>query len=225
MTTTTKLSPCHDALEHLKPSWGKLHDMPVALHFGKPELEGERIKTLALCDISAVPRMGLKGAGAAAWLKTQNVSVPENIYEWLPAGNGGLVARTGGSEFFIESGLDGELTPRLLANLNSKTAGVYRVVRQDAALVLIGLNSNAVLAETCGVDFSKPQSPNSRLVFSRVAGVSCSLLPFEVHGIPAFRIWFDNSYGRYLFETLLQIIRDLGGDVVGLEALFPGINR
>jgi len=220
MITTTKRSPCHDALEHLKPAWGKFHDMPVALHFGKPETEGERIKSLALCDISVVPRMGLKGAGAAAWLKTQGLSIPENIYDWLPTGNGGLIARTGGDEFFFESGLDGELTPRLLANLDSKTAAVYRVIRQDAALVLIGQNSNAVLAETCGVDFSKPES---RMVFSRVAGVSCSLLPFEVSGIPAFRIWFDNSYGRYLFETLLSIIRDLGGDVVGLEALFPGI--
>jgi len=220
MMTTTKLSPCHDALEHLKPSWGKLHDMPVALHFGKPEVEGERIRTLALCDISAVPRMGLKGAGAAAWLKAQGLSIPENIYDWLPAGNGGMIAKTGGTEFFIESGLDGELTPRLLSNLDSKTPGVYRVIRQDAALVLIGQNSNLALAETCGVDFSKPES---RMVFTRVAGVSCSLLPFAVNGIPAFRIWFDNSYGRYFFETLLQIIRDLGGDAVGIEALFPGI--
>jgi sarcosine oxidase subunit gamma len=218
--TTTKLSPCHDALEHLKPSWGKLHDMPVVLNFGKPEVESERIRSLALCDISAVPRMGLKGAGAAAWLKAQGVSIPENIYEWLPAGNGGMIARTGGAEFFIESGLDGELTPRLLSKLDSKTPGVYRVIRQDAALVMIGQNSNLVLTETCGVDFSKPES---RLVFSRVAGVSCSLLPFTVNGIPAFRIWFDNSYGRYMFETLLGIVRDLGGDVVGFEALFPGI--
>jgi sarcosine oxidase subunit gamma len=195
--------------------------MPVALHFGKPEVEAPRIRTLALCDISAVPRMGLKGAGAAAWLKAQGLSAPEKIYDWLPTPDGGFVARTGGAEFFIESGLNGELTPKLLASLNTKPIpSVYRVIRQDAALVLIGQNSNAVLSETCGVDFSKPES---RMVFTRVAGVSCSLLPFEVNGIPAFRIWFDNSYGRYLFETLLQIIRDLGGDVVGLETLFPGI--
>ena len=76
------------------------------------------------------------------------------------------------------------------------------MIRQDAALVLIGQNRTRRSLKPAASIFE----PESRMVFTRVAGVSCSPPPFAVNGIPAFRIWFDNPYGRYLFETPPQII-------------------
>jgi len=209
MTTTLRHSPIHDAVDQLKPRWGKLRDMPVALDFGRPDGEAEGVKTLALCDLSALPRLTVKGPAAEAWLRDQGLSLPAVVYGVLPAGRDGLIARTGGAEFFLEDGISGNV----VASLPKAGPGTYRVLRQDAALLLTGARANEVLLETCGVDFS---SHEPTMVYSRVAGVSCAILPQR----KAFRFWCDGSYGPYLWETLLEIVRDKGGDAAGWAAVF-----
>ena len=61
----------------------------------------------------------------------------------------------------------------------------------------------------------------ARLIMTRVAGVSCAVLPIEAAGIPQFRLWLDCSYGVYLWEALYEIVRDHGGEVVGHWQCFP----
>jgi len=58
---------------------------------------------------------------------------------------------------------------------------------------------------------------------TRIAGVSCAVLPLEVGGIPMFRLWLDCSYGVYLWEALYEIVRDHGGDVIGIGSVFPSV--
>jgi hypothetical protein len=41
----------------------------------------------------------------------------------------------------------------------------------------------------------------------------------------AFRFWLDPSYGSYLWETLLEIVRDQGGDAIGFDALDPSFRQ
>ena len=60
---------------------------------------------------------------------------------------------------------------------------------------------------------------------TRVAGVSCMVLPLQAKGAPAFRFWLDASYGSYLWEALLEIVRDQGGDAIGLDALYPSFRH
>jgi sarcosine oxidase subunit gamma len=214
-------SPVHEALEHLKPRWGKLHEMPVALDFGRPADEAAATKTLALCDLSALPRVTIKGAGAEAWLRGQGVDVPTGVYEVLRAG-GSFIARTGSAEFLIEDGVPGRIVQGLAQASGGEKPEVYRVLREDAAMLLAGSRANDVMLETCGVDFS---SHEFRMVYSRVAGVSCAILPDVVNGVRAFRIWCDASYGPYLWETLLEIVKEKGGGAVGLAAVFRGVEE
>ena len=206
-------SPVHDALEHLKPRWGKLHDMVVALDSGRPEAEAAGAKTLALCDVSAFPRVTIKGSGAEPWLREQGLSVPATVYDVLHAGDG-LIVRTGNAEFFIEGGVSGRIVLGLAKVGNPE---VVRVLRQDAAVVLAGARANEVMLETCGVDFAPHEH---RMVYSRVAGVSCAILPDEISGIRVFRLWCDGSYGMYFWETMLEIVTDKGGVAAGLASLF-----
>ena len=60
---------------------------------------------------------------------------------------------------------------------------------------------------------------------TRVAGVSCMILPLQAEEAPAFRFWLDPSYGSYLWEALLEIVRDQGGDAIGLDALYPSFRQ
>jgi sarcosine oxidase subunit gamma len=192
--------------------------MPAPLDFGDPEAEATRAKTLALCDVSALPRLTFKGPGARAFLDTQGVPAPEAIYEWLPLEGDGLVCRTGATEFFVEEGIGGGLLSRIEQALDAGRAGVYRVLRQDAALLLCGRRAAEVLAQTCGYDLRQGAS---RLVMTRVAGVSCAMLQREFDGIPTYQLWLDGSYGLYLWEALLAITGELGGGPVGMACLFP----
>jgi sarcosine oxidase subunit gamma len=218
MTTFTRRSPAHDALEHLKPRWGRLKDMPVALDYGDPRAESERAKGLGLCDVSAFPRITVKGPGASRWLGEQGLEIPAGIYSVGRAGRTDRIIRTGGAEFLIEDGVDGQTALRLISTQKEGVPGVYRIPRQDASYLLMGKDANLVLLETCGVDCSGREE---RAVFSRVAGVSCALLAVEIHKLPAFQIWCDPSYGAYLWETLLEIVRDKGGGPVGMSSVFP----
>jgi len=208
--------------------------MPVPLDFGDPAAEREQAETLALCDVSALPRVTLKGPGAQTFLTEQGLPGLGEIYEWRPLAGGGLIVRTGAAEYSLEDGPGGDLLTRLdkaIENRKAKSENpVYRALRQDAAMLLPGRRAVEVLAQTCGYDFrgeagsqSKIENQKSKMVMTRIAGVSCSVLPRQFNGIVAFQLWTDGSYGLYLWETLLEIVRELGGSVAGLSCFFPSL--
>jgi sarcosine oxidase, subunit gamma len=209
-------SPIHEELEHLSPTWVEVNGMAAAAHFGNPAAEANQAKVLGLCDVSARSRMGVKGPGAAAWLEQNGISVPSSVYGHNGLGKDGLVIRAGTSEYFIEDETAGQRVDHLPNPQTTVPQGVYRYDRQDAALLLSGTNAFAVLAETCGYDF---RHPDHDLVFTRVAVVSCMILRKDREPqVPLFHLWCDGSYGAYLWEQLLEIVRTLGGAPVGLQA-------
>jgi sarcosine oxidase subunit gamma len=78
-----------------------------------------------------------------------------------------------------------------------------------------------VMAQTCGVEFVG--ASGGKLVYSRVAGVSCSILPRTFGNINGLQLWLDGTYGVYLWETLLGIAMELGGGPVGLSVFFASL--
>ena len=131
--TAPRRSPVHDAVERgHRPVWGELARMPVALHLGDPVAEAQAVQRLALCDMSALPRVTLKGPGALALLGEQGISVPEAVMGTAPLGDRGLVARTGPAEFFIEDGPRDDHVARLCnvtGAFGHDRAGVRRCMR------------------------------------------------------------------------------------------------
>ena len=217
--TTIRRSPLHDWLEHLHPEWIQIHGMPAVLHFGDMAHEAEQVRTLALCDLSALPRIGIKGRGGETWLLKHGNTAPNKVFGHAELATGdGLIIRTGTSELFIEDGIGGDVVSTLWAEADSALVDVYRFHRQDAAMLLSGERAWEVLAETCGYNF---REPDADLVFSRVAGVSCCILRQDRDGFPLFRIWCDPSFGSYLWEQLHEITREHGGNAVGLLAYSP----
>jgi len=188
----------------------------VALSFGDPEAERAAARTLGLCDLSALPKLGVKGRKAAEWLQACGVEVPEPLYEVRNLGVDGIVARIGANEFLLEAGLKGDSLAELSEQLGSAAGGVYSVERQEATFVLTGVRALEPLAQVCGVDFSKTVA--RRLVYTRVAGVSVAVISTPLDELPVYRIWVDSTYAEYLWENLSQIVAELGGRVVGAEA-------
>jgi sarcosine oxidase subunit gamma len=218
MDIPARLSPVHDELQHLHPCWGEIHGMPAALDFGDRTAEQDRARRLGLCDVSPLPRLEVKGPNAAAFLESHHIAVPPEIFDVLPWGSGGVIARTGGAAFLLEDGPQGSLVAILAEELDSAGPGVYPAPRADAALLLSGTRAADVLLQTCGYDFRRP---GPKLVMTRVAGVSASVLHRTINNIGAYQLWVDGTFGVSLWETLLEIVRELGGDAAGLSAFFP----
>jgi sarcosine oxidase subunit gamma len=228
-TLPKRLSPIHDALAHLSPTWGEHADMPVALRFA--ETDRATAEKLGLADLSALPRITFKGPGAEAMLRGLGLPIPQGIFDASILDDGSISARTGGSEFFLEDGIGSTRVAQALASLKATPTGVYPVHRGDACFFLSGGLVSEVMAQTCGVDFRRPApgipgilGTPGKLIYSRVAGVSCSILARQLGNISGLQLWMDGTYGVYLWETLLGIASELGGGPVGLSVFFASLS-
>jgi sarcosine oxidase gamma subunit len=76
-----------------------------------------------------------------------------------------------------------------------------------------------VLAQTCGIDFE--QAPPRQVILTRLAGVTCAILPQPEQDTEVYRLWVDHSHGIYLWQTLVQISDELGGRVIGAACFYP----
>lgn len=211
-------SPVHDWLEARGAQWGRAGDASLALHFGSPEDESAALRVLALCDLSFLPRLGIKGAAAAEWLRQQQIDVPAETYHTLPLADGGWIVRLGTGDFLLEGGVANDVLPRLSAALDS-AAGVYRVERHDATFLLAGARATGVLAQVCSIDFQ--EAAPRRLLLTRAAGVNCGILPDSLGEVSLYRLGVDCTYAVYFWETLAEIAAEGGGRIVGAACLYP----
>ncbi|MBP8134163.1 hypothetical protein [Zoogloea sp.] len=172
-----------------------------------PAAQPAAVARLGIADVSATARYGCKGPGTVAWLESLGLPVPPQPNSWLPLDGGGLIARLGFTEFLIE-GPDALIAPLASA---PRAAGVYPVLRQDAALILGGARLDELLRQTCNVNF-RPLDPATRpVVLTSMVGVGVTVIPELRNGQPFVRVWCDGTYGHYLWETLLGIAVELGG--------------
>lgn len=206
-------SPVHHLLETPSTQWGRLADAPIALRLGPAHEEDAAVRTLALCDVSALPKLGVKGPAAEAWLREQHIDLPLAIYYTRPLPAGGLIVRLGSADFLLEAGASGSLLAC------PPSAGLYRVERQDATFLLAGTRALEVLAQLCSLDFRT--TPLGRLALTRAGGVNCGVLPEGTPERPRFRFWVDPSFAVSFWEILAEIAGELGGRVVGAACFYP----
>ncbi len=213
-------SPVQHQLDELQPEWTTISGMPAALRIG-PHDE-ERAALAGLCDASCLRKLGLKGRDAGAWLAEQGMTVPADIYATASLASGGIIARLGTEEFLLESGIADESVPAIEAVPIPAGRNLFRIERQDATFVLCGIRADAVFAQTCGLDVGKMDV--GRVVFTRVAGVSCGILPELFEDRRCYRMWIDPSYAASLWQSLAEICGDLGGGVVGLQCILQSFS-
>ncbi len=212
---TERANPMAAEQQALAPRWTTVESMKTVARYGADDERNAQV--LGIGDLSARRRCGCKGPGAAAWLTAQGLPIPPQPNAWLDLPAGGLIARLGRTEFMIEDGAGGDACARLA--LVAPTSGVYPVLRQDAELVLVGARSNELLLQTCSVDFASLDLATRPAVLTSMVGVGVTVIPEPAANSVRYRIWCDGTYGGYLWQTLVEVARDLGGAPVGQEAL------
>ncbi|MBU2784256.1 hypothetical protein HAP93_00485 [Acidithiobacillus ferriphilus] len=159
-----------------------------------------------IADLSLQPRFGCKGRGAAEWLGAQDLTVPASPNSWVMTGES-TILRLGDSEFLIESTAD------VVNKIKSlpREAAVYPVLRQDCAFEFGGAQVENLLRQVCSMHFEALNLTVQPIILTSMIGVSVIILPKQDQGRPNFRVWADNTYGFYLWNTLLGIGNELGG--------------
>ena len=176
----------------------------------------DNVTELEITNFSFIPRFGVKGAGAEAWLATQSIAVPDLPNSWTFLSKGGIIARLGTNEFLIE---DRTIAPQLITACKSPPAKVYPVLRQDLAIALVGLQVNELLLQTCSFNFQALSITENPVILTSMAGVNVTVIPGVLQEQPFYRIWCDGTFGAYLLQTLTDFAIELGGDAIGNATL------
>jgi sarcosine oxidase subunit gamma len=213
-----RANPLFDPQNALAPRWTSVESMPVVSAYGSHDRAISGI--VGIGDAGARRRTGFKGPATAAWLQQQSVPIPAQPNQWDPLPAGGLVARLGRTEFLIEDARGDATCARLEAL--PIPPGVYPVLRQDAELVLTGSRVGDLLLQTCSIDFASLDAAARPVVLTSMVGVGVTVALEAREAARRYRIWCDGTYAAYLWTTLVDVARDLGGGPVGVEALELG---
>ena len=155
-------------------------------------------------------KLGVKGRNLVEWAARHDIEIPTTLYATLPVGRDGVLARVGDGELILECAMGDPLWERFNAALQVAGSGVYRMEQESATLILRGQQALEIFAQTCGVDLES--EPVDRMVYTRVAGVSCGILPRDEGSQRVFRLWVEYSLAPYLWETLAGITAELVAD-------------
>jgi sarcosine oxidase subunit gamma len=222
LSAPERANPMFAEQDALRPRWITVDSMKTVDRYGADDLEVAQV--VGVGDLSARRRCGYKGPGAAAWLAQHGLPIPPQPNAWLDLTPGGLIARLGRSEFLIEDAPGGTQCAQLAQD--TAPARVYPVLRQDAELVLTGPKAEDLLLQTCSVNFAGLELAGRPAVLTSMVGVGVTVIAETAASVSAssgsawrYRIWCDGTFGAYLWQTLVEVARDLWGGPVGLEAL------
>jgi len=214
----TRHSPIQHLLESSTAEFRDFAGSSYVVRFRPDDDEQQTLKLMGLCDLSGLRKFGLKGPAAETWLASNGFDVPSDIFASRSLPNGGTIVRLGAREFFLEDGITNASLPGLATSIDSHLGELVRVEHQEATFVLTGHRALEALAQTCGINFL--EALPDKAVFTRVAGVSCGILPERLRDTPAYRLWVDPSYAVYVWETLAAICASLGGGVIGAGCIY-----
>jgi sarcosine oxidase subunit gamma len=197
--------------------------MEVALDFGNAGEENRRKQILGVCDVSFLPRFGVKGLNVLQWLRANRLNVPAEPNTWEAQESGALLLRLGNSEFLLEDQPGGNACESLNAADGKSIHGLYKVLRNDASFILSGSDVLALFSELCSLDLRDKALAANGLVMTQVAGISATVVRQYLNGEPVYRLWCDGTYGPYMWETLMEIATEHGGGAVGASTHYTGV--
>jgi sarcosine oxidase subunit gamma len=213
-------------LANLGARYVECNEAATAASFGGTE-ETAAARNLGLADLSPLRRVGFKGPGAADWLLSQGVSVPE-INRCTAQADGAKLFRLGANDLMITTDLGA------IATLPEKLAGAWTALenppqsprgfpmpRQEGFcwFVLTGRHAAAAMAKICGVDLRPHKFPAGAIAQTSVARLSAVVARDDINGTLAYHLFADSASAEYWWDCLLDAMQEFGGRPVGIDAL------
>lgn len=217
--------PVYRELVALGAEFGEVNGMACALRCGgAPEAEAERARALAICDLSALPRLGFKGRGAISWVAGQGVAVSDanNMTVWQD--DGACAARLADTEVLVLSDLaaGSGLCARLAAAWSpDPDPGGYPVPRADTNcwFLISGRHAATLFSKLCGVDLRPHKFAPGAVAQTSIARLNGIVIRADQGDTLAYHFLTDSAAALYMWECLLDAMAEWGGAPVGLDAV------
>ena len=218
-------SPIYRQLVELGADFAEVAGAACAMGFGgDPEAEVALARGLAICDLSALPRVGFKGREALSWPAAQGLAISPDNNRAVVQDDGALVARLADSEVLILSDLAGTsgLCERLAKAWSpDPDPGAYPVPRADTNcwFMISGVHADALYAKICGVDLRPHKFPNLAIAQTSIARLNGIVIRADVSDCLAYHLLTDSAAAGYMWMCLLDAMEEWGGAPIGLSAM------
>ena len=194
MTTLLRRSQLSRRHIALGAEFEQIGDTLLVSNYGSSE-EIAQAKSLALIDLSTLPRTGFKGAGATTWATSQGVKIPERPNLALLQKDQGLVVRLSYHELLILSNIDPLSTQ--IERLDSMAVGpqTYTLPRADSHcwLAVTGSQAAEMFSKVCGVDLRPHKFANKAVAQTSVAKASAIVVRHDLGTTHCFYVLTDVS--------------------------------
>ncbi|EPJ2809286.1 sarcosine oxidase subunit gamma [Pseudomonas putida] len=178
----------------------------------------ELLHTCALTDLTALARVGFRGADSAAYLQQRGYRLPTQPNQAVRQHDGSWVARLSQAEYLLLGSLadDGARVAGVEAEWVQGAQRNYLLPRQDshAWLQLSGVHGSAVMAKLCGVDLRTGAFPVGAVAQTSVARINMIVLNVGSDERPALQLLFDRASLGYVCEAVLDAMGEFGGGMV-----------
>jgi sarcosine oxidase subunit gamma len=189
--------------------------------------ELEQARSMAICDLSTLPRAGFKGAGAPSWAENQGIKLPDSANTSIVQPEGCLVAKLSDQELLILSDIFakshqvaalGEQSTRDHLENDTQT---YLLPRGDSHcwLAVTGNQAAEMFSKVCGVDLRPHKFALGNIAQTSVAKISAVVIRQDLGETLSYYILCDISATEFLWDCLLDAMQEYAGSPVGIGAL------
>lgn len=202
----------------------EINGYAVITHLDDTYLEADNAKKLALCDVSYLPRMGIKKYSYDNEIEKSLRNIPGNV-NCAINNNGCLIVRLGVDELLL---LDTVSCQFDLQNTIMKhhynegyTGPSYFVPRHEThcCLVLTGSNASNLLAKLCAVDLRDKAFPNLQVAQTSIARISSIIIKSNLSNYCCFYILVDQAYHQYIWDCITDAMQEFTGSIIGVDSL------
>ena len=225
---STKRSPVYRKLLFENAKFKEINGFLSLASLTDLALEVEYTKNMAICDMSWLPRSGLKGNDAINWLKTMSLRFPEKTNLTVKTENGYLIIKLGNMEYLILADPNykslqsiNNLVDIDSIMLNSENGKVYHLPKLDshACFLVCGCCTPQLLAKLCAIDLRTKSFKNLDVVQTSIARVNAIVIRNDLENSLAYLVLIESSYSEYFWDCLIDGINEFDGKIIGVNAL------
>ena len=198
----------------------------VALLLSNEEAEKPSIERLALCDLSSFNRAGFRGRNIAAWFEQEHNIVLPAVNQALLTEQGLLILSLSQTEVLlledIQSGTEGFtsiLDKTGTESILNTHPEIYYLPRQTShsCFIVSGVHCASLFSKLCGVDLRVEKFSNMSVAQTSLARASVIIMRRDIGETPGYLILMDSSLTEYLWDCLLDAMREFEGSIVGIS--------
>ena len=176
---------------------------------------------LALCDLSAMSRAGFKSAVVDSWCEAKCGIAAPSINQGALTDKGLLIARLSGTEILMmeDRAAKGDFELML-----QTVPAAYLLPRQDShhCFMLLGQHCAPLFSKLCAVDLRYHKFQRMQVAQTVMARVGVIVIRRDIEQTPAFYVLTDSSLAEYMWDSILDAMREFEGEVIGIGDLAVG---